>query len=141
MATTTKRYALLKKDPSTDGNDTFNIKTMLNDNFDKLDEAAKKTELDDHINDKDKHVTADDKKKLDGIETGANKYVHPSSHPATMITEDSNHRFVTDTEKANWNGKAGTSVATQTANGLMSKEDKTKLDGVETGANKYTHPA
>ena len=32
--------------------------------------------------------------------------------------------------------KAGTAVATESANGLMSKVDKTKLDGVETGANK-----
>jgi hypothetical protein len=30
-------------------------------------------------------------------------YIHPSSHPATMITQDANHRFVTDTEKASWN--------------------------------------
>lgn len=33
-------------------------------------------------------------------------------------------------------GKAGTAAATESANGLMSKTDKTKLDGVETGANK-----
>lgn len=30
--------------------------------------------------------------------------------------------------------------ATQTAHGLMSAADKKKLDGVEAGANKYTHP-
>lgn len=28
----------------------------------------------------------EDKAKLDGIEAGANKYTHPSSHPASMIT-------------------------------------------------------
>ena len=33
------------------------------------------------------------------------------------------------------------SAATQNANGLMSAADKTKLDGIATGANKYTHPA
>ena len=33
-------------------------------------------------------------------------YVHPSSHAATMITEDSTHRFVTDTEKSTWNAKS-----------------------------------
>ena len=32
-------------------------------------------------------------------------------------------------------------AATQSANGFMSAADKTKLDGVATGANKYTHPA
>lgn len=35
-------------------------------------------------------------------------------------------------------GKAGTAVATTSANGLMSKEDKTKLDGIAAGANKIT---
>ena len=33
------------------------------------------------------------------------------------------------------------SVATTTANGLMSSSDKSKLDGVAAGANNYTHPA
>lgn len=33
------------------------------------------------------------------------------------------------------------SVATTTANGLLSSSDKAKLDGIATGANKYTHPA
>nr|WP_309099062.1 hypothetical protein [Fredinandcohnia onubensis] len=44
--------------------------------------------------------------KLNGIEVEANKYIHPSSHPATMITEDTTHRFVTDSEKASWNARA-----------------------------------
>lgn len=35
-------------------------------------------------------------------------------------------------------GKAGTAVATQSANGLMSKADKTKLDGIAAGATKVT---
>lgn len=34
--------------------------------------------------------------------------------------------------------KAGTAVATKSANGLMSKADKTKLDGIAEGANKTT---
>lgn len=46
------------------------------------------------------------KNKLDGIEEQANKYEHPANHPATMITEDTTHRFVTDTEKNTWNSKA-----------------------------------
>ncbi len=32
------------------------------------------------------------------------------------------------------------SVATTSANGLMSSTDKSKLDGIATGANNYTHP-
>ena len=35
-------------------------------------------------------------------------------------------------------GKAGTAVATTSANGLMSSSDKSKLDGIATGANKIT---
>ena len=46
-----------------------------------------------------------DKTKLDGVAEGANKYTHPSNHAASMITQDSTHRFVTDTEKASWNAK------------------------------------
>ena len=67
-------------------------------------------------------------------------YTHPSSHAATMITEDATHRFVTDVEKTNWNSKASTDIATTSANGLMSNLDKSKLDGVEANANNYTHP-
>ena len=39
-------------------------------------------------------------------------YTHPSSHAATMITQDSTHRFVTDTEKSTWNNKADSSTVT-----------------------------
>ena len=35
-------------------------------------------------------------------------------------------------------GKAGTAVATESANGLMSKADKTKLNGIAAGATKIT---
>jgi len=48
-------------------------------------------------------MSAADKTKLDGIAAGANNYQHPATHPATMIVEDSGHRFVTDAEKAKWN--------------------------------------
>ena len=32
-----------------------------------------------------------------------NNYTHPTSHPASIITQDSTHRFITDTERTNWN--------------------------------------
>ena len=81
-------------------------------------------------------MSAADKTKLNGIATGANNYSHPSTHPASMITQDATHRFVSDTEKSTWNAKAGTSVATTSSNGLMSSTDKSKLDGIATEANK-----
>lgn len=86
-------------------------------------------------------MSSSDKVKLNGIEDGANKYVHPSTHDASMITQSATYRFVSDTEKSTWNNKASKSVATTSANGLMSKEDKSKLDSVaDTFAPKeHTH--
>lgn len=45
--------------------------------------------------------TTTEKNKLAGLEN----YTHPASHAASMITQDSTHRFVTDTEKSVWNNK------------------------------------
>lgn len=39
MASSTTNLELYKKDPLTDGSDTFNITTMLNENWDKIDTA------------------------------------------------------------------------------------------------------
>lgn len=50
--------------------------------------------------DKDGLMTKEDKKKLDELEK-TNSYTHPDTHPASMIVEDSTHRFVTDTDKNN----------------------------------------
>lgn len=69
------------------------------------------------------YMTPELKKKLDGIANGANNYVHPSSHPASMIAQDATHRFVSDTEKNTWNAKASTAVVSTTANGLMPKRN------------------
>ena len=45
--------------------------------------------------DKDGFMSKEDKAKLDNV----TNYTHPSTHAATMITEDATHRFVTDAEK------------------------------------------
>lgn len=76
--------------------------------------------------------TSEEKAKLAGISSGANNYRHPASHPASMIEQDATHRFITDTERSTWNGKASTAVATRSANGLMSAADKKKLDVIPT---------
>ncbi|WP_214810958.1 pyocin knob domain-containing protein [Exiguobacterium sp. s127] len=105
-------------------------------------------------------LSAADKTKLNSISTGATKaansatngniaidgaqvtvYTHPATHDASMIVESATKRFTSDTEKAAWNAKASTAVATTSANGLMSATDKTKLDGVSTGANKVVNTA
>ena len=51
-------------------------------------------------------MRSEDKVKLDSIEENANYYIHPKTHNASIIEEDSTHRFVTDEEKDNWNNKA-----------------------------------
>lgn len=43
MSSNTPNLGLLKKDPLVDGNETFNIETMLNENWDKIDEAVGRT--------------------------------------------------------------------------------------------------
>ena len=50
----------------------------------------------------------------DGSINAANSYVHPSTHPGNMITEDSNHRWTTDSEKNRWNGMLPLSGGTMT---------------------------
>lgn len=86
-------------------------------------------------------MTSNDKVKLDGIETGANKYVHPTyaSHNSGLykITVDATGHVsgTTAVSKADITalGIPSTnttySTATQTVNGLMSSTDKKKLDG------------
>lgn len=75
---------------------------------------------------KDGFMSKEDKAKLDGV----NNYTHPSTHAATIITEDATHRFVTDAEKTKWNNKADTTMASKTNAGLMSASDKQRIDGL-----------
>jgi len=63
-----------------------------------------------------------DKVKLDGVATGANNYVHPANHPASIITQDANNRFVTDAEKTTWNAKLG-SVKTINGQSIVGSGD------------------
>ncbi|MNJ29315.1 hypothetical protein D3C77_238760 [compost metagenome] len=56
MSSNTKHLGLLKKDPILDKNETFNIQTMLNENWDKIDDAVEggflqsKAYIDEQIN-------------------------------------------------------------------------------------------
>ena len=79
------------------------------------------------------YMSAADKAKLDGIEAGANKTVVDATLDAASTNPVQNKAVKTALD-----GKAGTAVATTSANGLMSAADKAKLDGVEAGANKTT---
>ena len=64
-----------------------------------------------------------EKAKLSNVEEGANKYIHPSTHRANIIEQDSNHRFVTDEEKSKWNSKVD-------SNQLHTHSNKNTLDKI-----------
>lgn len=78
-------------------------------------------------------MTAADFTKLSGIEAGATKTIVDAT-----LDETSTNPVQNKVVKAALDEKAGTAVATTSANGLMSAADKVKLDGVEAGANKTT---
>lgn len=52
------------------------------------------------------YMSRSDKIKLDDIADNANNYLHPEVHPASMITQDENHRFVSDANISTWNNKS-----------------------------------
>ena len=97
-------------------------------------------------------MSSADKTKLDGIATGANKYTHPSytnrasglykitvdatGHvsAATAVTKSD----ITSLGIPGQDTNTTYTPATDDADGLMSAEDKSKLDGIASGANKTT---
>lgn len=81
--------------------------------------------------------TTTEKNKLSGIATGANNYSLPTASAATL----GGIRVGANLEIANGVLAATFALATTSANGLMSASDKSKLDGIASGANNYTHPA
>ncbi|WP_321312784.1 tail fiber protein [Halarcobacter sp.] len=94
-----------------------------------------------------KHFSKELKDKLESIEEGANKYIHPVSHAATMIEEDTAHRFVTDTQIDTWNNKADIDTntwrpvsdsvsSTSSSVGASSKAVKTAYDKATSAYNK-----
>lgn len=89
-------------------------------------------------------MSAADKKKLDGVASGANVYSHPTSSGNKHIPAGGAAgqilRWSADGTAA-WGTDNNTtySAATQSANGLMSAADKKKLDGIADNANNYTY--
>ena len=113
--------------------------------------------------------TTTEKNKLAGIAAGANNYVHPTTHPASMITGLAS--VATSGDYGDLSGKptiptvdsalSSTStnpvqnkviqaalagkVNTESGKGLSSNDytttEKNKLAGIATGANNYTHPS
>ena len=74
-------------------------------------------------------MSKEDKKKLDGLQN----YTHPANHPATMITEDETHKFVTATEKAN--------IATALSTANAAKSAAATADGKAVAAQNTANTA
>ncbi|WP_217694098.1 hypothetical protein [Alkalihalophilus pseudofirmus] len=70
--------------------------------------------------------TSAEKTKLSGIASNANNYTHPSTHPASMITESTTRRFTSDNEKETWNGKEDANKKGQ-ANGYAALDSNAKV--------------
>ena len=109
---------------------TTALNTALNEKVDKV--SGKSLSTNDYTN--------AEKTKLAGIEANANNYTHPSSHPASIITETSEKRFVTDTEKTTWNNKVDKISGKGLSTNDYTTEEKNKLQGIAVNANNYTHP-
>lgn len=107
--------------------------------------AATKKYVDDHTPpvvtaEKDGLMLATDKTKLDGIDDGANNYTHPENHPASVITEDEAHRFVSDVEKTTWNNKVDKANGMGLSSNDYTTTEKNKLASIAENANNYTLP-
>ena len=100
-------------------------------------------------------MSSTDKSKLDGIATGANNYTHPTytartGKPTANATPAFGGTFtvsqITSDGTGHVTGATDRTItipsiaASQSAAGLMSAADKTKLDGIASGATKYSHP-
>lgn len=54
-----------------------------------------------------------DKAKLDGIDANANRYEHPASHSADMITETTNKKWLTPAQISSWDAAKATADDTK----------------------------
>lgn len=89
---------------------------------------------------KDGFMLSTDKSKLDGIATGANKYELPKASSAVLggVKVGTNLSIGTDGTLSATDTKYAN--ASTTAAGLMSKEDKVKLNNIADNANNYSLP-
>lgn len=89
-------------------------------------------------------MSRDDKIKLSGIENEANKYIHPATAGSKHLPAGGEVGNIIKWDAdgtGRWEPEKTYGVASQSADGLISKADKQKLDGVAANANNYVHPA
>lgn len=68
---------------------------------------------------------------------GYSVYKHPPTHPADMIIENPNKRFVSDTEKETWNNKVDKVEGKGLSTEDYTTEEKEKLAKIEENANNF----
>lgn len=81
-------------------------------------------------------MSAEDKAKLDGIAANANNYSLPKASDSTLGGIKVGTNLAIDGNGVLSATDTTYSAATTTTDGLMSKSDKSKLDGIKEGANK-----
>jgi len=92
-------------------------------------------------------MSASDKVKLNGIATGANLYTHPTQTAINVDVSNVSENKVVSKVIVNASGHVtevgwyALNPAGNGYNGLMSAEDKDRLDGMDDNANNYSHPA
>ena len=101
------------------------------------------------VKDSGEELIATEPKVLSMIQDNA--YVHPTSHPASMITQNSSNRFVTDAQISSWNAKWDYSESTIKAVKVNKATDADTVNGKTVGINVpanakftdtvYTHPS
>lgn len=83
-------------------------------------------------------MSSADKTKLDGIDSGANNYILPKASDSTLGGIKVGTNLSIDGNGVLSAKDTTYKAATTTTDGLMSTSDKTKLNGIEEGANKTT---
>lgn len=69
-----------------------------------------------------------------------NKFSIDNKIDPKLIIQDSDFRFVNDYEKKLWDNKADSVICSIYNHGLMSIDDKIKLNSIDKNANYYIHP-
>ena len=131
--------------------DVINNKITVTDGTGETNELYTQYDYDLATATKDGLLAASDKKKLDNIEEYANNYTLPTASNIVLggIKTGNNITNTNGTisvNKQNVIDALGytpideTNIASSDSNGLMSTDDKTKLDSIEQNANNYTLP-
>jgi hypothetical protein len=137
LASDTTNLLLHKKDPLVDGEQTFNIETMLNQNWDKIDQFAGEVEqqlanvddLDQAVNDLildvGNLVELDTETKANLVAAINEVYQKLAAH----LADDTKH--ITATERTTWNAKQSALQTNQVRHIFIDTVDPISTDGVD----------